>query len=479
MNIAVLGAGIAGLAVATRLKGAGHTVTVYEQNAWVGGKISEVKKDGFTWDGGPSFFTDPGELRLLFSDVDRNMDDYFSYIELDEACRYFYGREVLHGYDTPDRLAEELERGFGEPKEHTLRFLTDIATSYNAVGSAYLDQPFSIKRILSPKLLRAFIKTPSYGIFHTMKRNNEHYFDTAQARQFFDRFATYVGSDYSRAPGLLSSVAHLEHNMGAVQPVGGMRSIVGAIESLARELGVIFKLSTPIEKLVVEKGKACGIVVGGSELRYDQIVNSGDVANAMKWHSAKNYRKHQKKEHSSSAVVLYLGVKKTKLPVYLHNIIFSNDYLAETNALWKDRVPYTDPTIYINNTSYYEKSHAPKGYENWFVMANAPAGMDEQGVMKVRGYMLSKLSEIIGRPIDEFIVSEAPPLTPSYLEKTYSAYRGSIYGVAANSWRGAFFRPQSKDDSIKNLYHCGVTTHPGGGIPLALRSARIVAGMVG
>lgn len=479
MKIAVIGAGIAGLAVAVRLRHAGHEVVVYEKNSSPGGKIFEVKEDGFVWDGGPSFFTDAAEFEKLFADVGKDIKDYFAYKELDEACRYFYKKEVLRGYDSPEALGVEFERVFGEPRGHVVRLLRDAAAVYTHTGEAYLDHEFHLWRILTPRLLRAFMGTPKRMILSTMHTNHVRYFTTPEATVFFDRFATYTGSDPSRAPGLLSCTPHLEHNQGALHAVGGMRSIALAAYRLALDLGVDVRLNAPVDRLWVEHKSTRGVVVNGVQCGFDTVVNAGDVASLMKLHNESAYVKHQKKEHSASAVVLYLGVKKTPLELYLHNIFFSADYQAENQALWQTKQPYDDPTIYINNTSFFEPRVAPKAHENWFVMVNAPAGADNTYAEQAREFILKKLSKLIGTDVRKYIVCEASPLTPQRIARDFNAYRGSIYGQAGNSWRGAFFRPPNTDAKYQDLYHCGVTTHPGGGIPLALRSAKIVAHMIG
>lgn len=479
MKVAVIGSGIAGLAVAIRLKNAGHTVHIYEKNEQLGGKMSQLKKGGFTWDGGPSFFTDPDEFMRLFSDSGKDPYKYFNYIKLDEACRYFYDGVALKGYADPSLLASEFESVLSEPSINVKKFLKDAQAIYTNTAGLYLDKPFSIGRIFSIDLLRAITSMPIAPIFRSMHANHKSYFITPEAIKFFDRFATYIGSDPTKAPGLLSCMPHLEHGIGAFQPVGGMHSIIRATAKLANDVGVVIHTRTPVEGLGIKENKVTGINSNGKLMKFDLIVNGADVANIMNWHDKPSLKTHQKKEHSSSALVLYLGVKKSSLKLHLHNIFFSDNYDEETSSFWNTEVPYFDPTIYINVTSILEESHAPKGHQNWFVMVNIPAGSDSLYVSMARKHVLDKLSRIVGYDINNDIVCEQVSLTPSYIETKYGAYKGSIYGLAGNSWKGAFFRPPNKDRNIKGLYHCGVTSHPGGGIPLALRSARIVAEMIG
>jgi phytoene desaturase len=476
MKVLVIGAGIAGLAVSCRLAARGHKVTLLEKNDDVGGKISTIKKDGFTWDGGPSFFTNPEELALLFTDCGKNLGDYFRWFELDEACRYFYSDTVVYGYDTPVALAKEFEKKFSEPKENTLRFLKDVAKLYDSAGQQFLNEPVTIQSLFSVRTVRNILRLPRHSLGSKLHEMHKRYFKSDRTVQFFDRFATYVGGNPYKTPGMLMAMPHLEHNLGAVQPKGGMRAIIRAVAKLAEELGVVVLMNQEVISVKNEHKKIKNVYTKDTVYTSDIVINAGDVANMYKMTNLKKYKRHSKKEHSLSGYVQYLGVRGKTDSLYLHNILFSDDYEAETKSLWAGEV-YNDPTIYINNTSLYENRDAPKNCENWFVMVNVPCGFDEEKLEHLQSVVQCKLEKYFPG-ITSRIKIQAEALAPSILSEKYRAHKGSIYGLAANSIRGAFLRPKNRDKKIKNLYHVGVTAHPGGGIPLALRSAKIVSEMI-
>jgi phytoene desaturase len=454
-------------------------VTLYEKNERVGGKIDIVQKGEFRWDAGPSFFTDPQEFRRLFSDCGQNPQDYFTYFDLDEACRYLYSDVTVRGFDDSAKLAEELERAFAEPKENTLRYLSKSSAIFESAGRQFIDSRTPLSSILDLHNLASLRHIHPDLVFRSLHDVHQSYFSSPRTVQFFDRFATYVGADPMRAPAMLMTIPSLEHVGGAFQPKGGMRSLVDAAHKLALDSGVEIKTRSNITGIMIRAGKVGGICVGAQTLRHDIIVNAGDIATVYRWLGDGRFARHEKREHSLSAYVLYLGIKRFTKKQYLHTILFSDDYASEIDSLWRDNSAYHDPTIYINNTSYFESSHAPNGHENWFVMVNMPAGSTDETLVSVRAEILSKLSRHFGVDIKNHIVAEANSLTPRYLQSKYGAFRGSIYGLAANSLRGAYLRPPNKDERIEGLYHVGVTTHPGGGIPLALRSARNVSQMIG
>jgi phytoene dehydrogenase-like protein len=185
-------------------------------------------------------------------------------------------------------------------------------------------------------------------------------------------------------------------------------------------------------------------------------------------------------ERSSSALIFYWGIKKQFPELNLHNIFFSNDYKAEFDHIWKEETIYHDPTVYLNISSKYRKDDAPEGMENWFVMINVPAntGQDWNSLIQTaRENIVKKLSDILKQDISELIVCKRI-LDPRMIESKTSSYRGSIYGTSSNSRFAAFLRHASRSSKVKNLYFCGGSVHPGGGIPLCLLSAKIASDWV-
>jgi phytoene dehydrogenase-like protein len=183
---------------------------------------------------------------------------------------------------------------------------------------------------------------------------------------------------------------------------------------------------------------------------------------------------------SSSALIFYWGIQKIFSELHMHNIFFSNDYAEEFRFIFEEKLIYFDPTIYINITSLEEKGDAPEGCQNWFVMINVPnnIGQDwELLIAEARINILKKLSKRLGQDIKELIMCEEI-LDPRSIESKTSSWQGSLYGSSSNNRNAAFLRHANKHQHIQNLYFCGGSAHPGGGIPLCLQSARIVSDLV-
>jgi phytoene dehydrogenase-like protein len=187
-----------------------------------------------------------------------------------------------------------------------------------------------------------------------------------------------------------------------------------------------------------------------------------------------------RQERSSSAVIFYWGMNKQFPQLQLHNIFFSNDYKKEFKNIFGAKNLTADPTVYINITSKMEQAQAPAGKENWFVMVNAPAnaGQDWEKVkQQLKANLVSKLSRMLGEDIETTITTEHT-LDPVLIEQQTSSFMGALYGSSSNSKFSAFLRHANFTGAVKGLYFCGGSVHPGGGIPLCLKSAKIVSDLV-
>jgi phytoene desaturase len=261
-----------------------------------------------------------------------------------------------------------------------------------------------------------------------------------------------------------------------------MISITNALYQLALKKGVDFQFNSPVERIIHTENKTQGVVINNSNVYADLVVTNADIYFTYKnlLNHAVKARKVLKQERSSSALIFYWGIQKTFNQLGLHNIFFTNNYKAEFDYIFNKKQLYTDPTVYINITSKEEAGHAPTGTENWFVMVNVPANIGQNWAalqQQARTQIIEKLSRLLGTNIAPLIVSENV-LDPILIEEKTGSFMGSLYGTSSNSKMAAFFRAPNFTGYIKNLYCCGGSVHPGGGIPLCLKSAQITADII-
>lgn len=481
-NIIIIGSGVAGLAAAVRLSAAGHKVTVVEANDYVGGKLTAQNIGRYRFDMGPSVFTLPHLLEELtaISGTKRKFD----YLELDKICNYFYedGTRLL-AYTDKNKFAEEVAAKLGEDKQSVYDQLKYSATAYELTSEIFMEKSLhKLSTFLNLKTAKAILNIGKLKMNQTMNELNSARFRNKKTVQLFNRFATYNGSDPYQAPAIINIIAHLEHNIGAFAPKGGMHDITKHLYEVSKELGAEYKLSTKVRQVKTVNDKAVGVITDQGELPADIVVSDVDIKQLYTRLLDKRYypEKILAQEKSLSALIFYWGIKKEFKELGLHNILFSANGEEEFKTMFGDKKPYHDPTTYINITSKVTPGDAPDGCENWFVMANVPhntSGEPVQYVQEMRQHIVAKINRVLKTDIESFIEVE-DVLDPYGIEQRTGSSGGSLYGNSSNNKYAAFLRHANHSSRIKNLYFCGGSVHPGGGIPLGLLSAKIVAEMI-
>ena len=479
-KVIVIGAGVAGLAAAIRLACEGHAVTVFESNAFVGGKINSRKFGDYRFDMGPSVFTGPQYLEELYTLCGKDFKT-FKHRQLAHSFAYFYPDGLrMHLPAERSQLIAELAGKLDEEPEVLKAYLDKAAQNYAHIAPLFIET--SLHRMshwLNRKLFRALLRIPKYKLSQTMHTENQKRFRNPKTVQLFDRYATYNGSDPHQAPAMLNMISNLELNTAPFLPERGMVQIAEALYELACGKGVTFHLQEKVEEISLRNGQVAGVRTTRATYDAEIVVSNMDVSFTYEKLLPGSQRpaKILAQEKSSSAIVFYWGIRKQFRELDVHNILFSADYAAEFDAIFNKQELPVDPTIYINITSKALPADAPADCENWFVMINAPviAGQDwNQLVPQMRQQIIQKINRMLHTDIEPLIEVEhcMDPLT---IEKNYHGKQGSIYGNASNNAFAAFYRHANYSKKIRGLYFAGVTVHPGGGIPLALNSAKIAA----
>jgi phytoene desaturase len=480
----VIGSGIGGLATALRLNKQGYQVEVFEANPWPGGKLHAIEINGYRFDLGPSLFTMPHLVDELFALYGYSSDEKFKYIKKEVICHYFWenGKRFIARADEEDFLNEATTTF--DVEENTLRqYLADNKEKYDLTSGIFLEK--SLHRLdtyLSLSTLGSLLQMYKLDITRSLNQVNSKTFRDPHLVQLFNRFATYNGSSPYKTPGIMSMIPHLEMHYGTYLPVGGMHAIISSLYELSQEQGIKFRFNSPVSSIEYNGKTATGITFSEGNAEADVIVSNMDIFSTYSrlLPGVKAPGKTLEQERSSSALIFYWGISKKFPALDLHNIFFSGDYEQEFDFIFNKKQISDDPTIYINITSKDEPGDAPEGCENWFVMINAPGnfGQDWNHIKEVaRKNILGKLKNILEVDIEPLIEVEHI-LDPVGIETDTSSHRGSLYGTSSNSRFAAFLRHPNFSRQLENLYFCGGSVHPGGGIPLCLLSAKIVSDLV-
>jgi diapolycopene oxygenase len=490
-RIGVIGGGLGGLAAACTLAARGYAVTVFERNAWLGGKAAQLEGAGFRFDMGPTIVTIPSVLRRIFTEAGRRMEDYLDMVRLDPQWRCFFeDGSVLNLHQDPDVMAKTLDQfspgtNSGTQYRKFLKMsarLNDISQRqffYKSIGG--LGDMVDFKATFDAKLLGDVF---SMRMGHTVAGTVRAFNPDPRVAQMIDHYTQYVGSSPYGSPAVLCGIAHMQTDEGVWYPIGGTRAVPLALEKLARELGVEFRTSTKIEKILTRDGKVTGVRTdSGEEVSLQAVVSNSD---SVRTHrelingavSAK-FEKRRGYEAACSGVVLYLGLKKRYDHLAHHDFVFSRDPHEEFDWIYKKGEPAPDPTCYLAATTCSEAATAPAGGEALYVLVHTPYLRPHHEWKKMfpayRKVIIEKLKRTGQMPdIEERIVFESA-LTPQDINDRYHVLNGAIYGLASHGRFLGAFKPGNRSPDLRGLYLAGGSAHPGPGMPMVLMSGWIAA----
>ncbi len=475
----VIGSGIGGLASAIRLARMDIHVHVYEASEKPGGKISEQNFAGFRFDAGPSLFTLP---ELVFELLDDDLK--FTVAKLEIITKYFYPDGTqLSSFGDISKLAAEVEEKLNVPAQKVTNYLQKSSTVFDLTADLFIFGSFHrLKNLMNLKALKTLMNSRKLQAFSSLHDFNTRELGEQRLVQLFDRYATYNGSNPYQTPATLSVISHLEHNLGAFIPEGGMYRVTDSLVKQALRLGVEFHFNQPVRKVETENKITKGVWLDSGFIPANIVVSDVDIHQfySSLMPDRKRLAKITKEERSSSALIFYWGMKGNFPELDVHNIFFSGDYQEEFRHIFQLKELYSDPTVYIYISSKYNNTDAPEGCENWFVMMNAPADIDqnwENMIALSRKNILEKLERMLKQKLSDCIVAEEI-LSPPEIFKQTGSVNGSLYGSSSNSRYASFNRHANFRSDVYGLYFVGGSVHPGGGIPLCLSSAKIVDGLV-
>ena len=439
---------------------------------------------GYRFDIGPSLFTMPHLVEDLFKVAKKPIHSYFKYKKKKNICTYFFEDGTYFEAPTDQKeFAKKAAETFDISEKELANYLDQSKKKYDLTAPLFLEKSLhKTSTYLSKKTLKAAINIGVLDLNKSLSALNEKTFRDPRLVQFFNRFATYNGSSPYKTPGIMSMIPHLEQHYGTYFPVGGMHQITLSLFNLAKDIGVKFEFNSPVDEIITQDNRTTGLLVNQKRIHADLVISNVDIVPTYR----RLLPKHKAPERtlsqprSSSALIFYWGIKKTFPQLDLHNIFFSKDYQKEFEHIFEKQSVYDDPTIYLNISSKDAPMDAPKGCENWFTMINVPnnTGQDWDSVIeRSRTKIIDKLSRLLKQDISELIEQESI-LDPRTIESKTQSYQGALYGASSNNKFAAFLIHPNFKSNLQNLYFCGGSVHPGGGIPLCLLSGKIVADLI-
>jgi phytoene desaturase len=478
----VIGGGLGGLATALRLSARGWRVTVCEQGRTFGGKMNLHERDGFRFDTGPSLITMPWVFEELFAAAGASLAEHLTLAPVAPLADYVFADNTRFTYTTqlPDWLStlRQLEPRDGEG---FMRFMRLGARLFNLSQETFLRRPpTSPPDLRALKAMRYLPLRHAWGNYHSTVAAH---FRSPHLRQLYDRYPTYVGSSPYRSPATLAVIPYIEYAFGGWHVAGGLYRLVESLVRVARGLGVELHTNARVQSIEHSGRRVRGLrLADGTRLEADVIVMNGDASTTRALLDGGNGGSPPQAAaaRSLSGFVLLLGLRRKLDSLAHHTIYFSSDYRAEFTQLFDERRFPDDPTVYVSAPSRNDPHLAPAHGETLFVMANAFADehcWGDRQIETARERVFERLSKG-GFPdiASDIVVSDV--WTPARIARDYHMPGGAIYGTHSHGWQSAFLRPPNKRPRIGGLYHVGGSSHPGGGTPTVLISARITAELI-
>ena len=493
-KISVIGAGIGGMSAAARLAKQGHQVTVFENSDQSGGKCRTEWFGDYAFDTGPSLLTLPAVFRDLFIKTGKRIEHVLDISPVDPAFNYNFadGSKVTFPNLSNPKTYKEIEKSFGISASEGWRQIIDRSEKmWEASRDSFIESELTS---IWPLLLRKNLINQINQIspFTSLRGLSEKLKLDPHLKMIIDRYATYTGSDPRSAPAVLLTIAFVESTFGAWHVKGGIGQLSVALEQRCRDLGVDFQFKSLVTKILVERNKVEGLVLNdGKVVHSDLVVSNSDAEytfNSLIDNEVTSARSERKKlkaaTKSLAGFSLLLGLDNSKsksVEINHHNVYFPENYDLEFDQIFTQKVPVTDPTIYLCAPT---DSSMVKGAdkEAWFVLVNAPrhepeSGWDwKHGGQEYAQKIINKMDNLGLNVTNRLDFMEYR--TPADLEKYAMAPGGSIYGTSSNSPVSAFLRARNRS-KVKGLFCVGGSAHPGGGLPLVGISAEIVAKAIG
>ena len=482
-HIIVIGSGFSGISVATSLANKGYKVTVLEKNNSLGGRARKFETSGFLFDMGPSWYWMPDVFDQYFERFGKKVSDYYNLIRLDPSYCVWFGQDDK--IDLPANrkelfeLFEHYEPGSSKNLE---KFLKESAYKYEVGINNLVYKPSqSLLEFTDPKLLYGLIKMQ---VFTSMKTYIRGYFKHPKLIQILEFPVIFLGAMSDKIPALYSLMNYADMELGTWYPDGGMHKIIEGMVSLATEKGVQFKTNANVEKIEVKNGKTTGVWVNGNLLEADVVVSSADYHHTDQKLLEPKYRNYNEKYWDTrvmapSSILYYLGVNKKIEGLLHHNLFFDSDFEKHSAEIYNTPSWPSDPLFYVSCPSKTDKTVAPEGMENIFILIpTAPDLKDSPEITeKYFQMVMNRLEKRIGQDIRSHIIYRKDFAMSDFVSD-YNAFKGNAYGLANTLLQTAILKPSLKNKNINNLFYTGQLTVPGPGVPPSIISGLVVADQV-
>ncbi|KAF2220232.1 phytoene dehydrogenase [Elsinoe ampelina] len=370
----VIGAGVGGVSTAARLAKAGFNVTVVEKNDFSGGRCSLIHHEGWRFDQGPSLLLLPDLFRETFRDLDTTLEAEDVILKkCDPNYNIWFGDGESFKLSTDlATMKTEIERWEGKDGfKRYMDFLKEAHDHYELSVSHVLMRNFTdILSMLRTSFLRHL---PALHAFESIYGRSAKYFFTERLRRVFTFGSMYMGMSPFDAPGTYSLLQYTELAEGIWYPVGGFNKVIQALVAIGQRLGVNYRFSTPVSKILLSSdgARATGVLLtSGETLTADVVINNSDLVYAYQKLLPDTPYAHSlaQRPTSCSSISFYWALNRKVPELSAHNIFLADEYRESFDNIFKKHLIPNEPSFYVNVPSRVDPTAAPEGKDSLVIL---------------------------------------------------------------------------------------------------------------
>lgn len=479
-EIYIIGSGFSALAASCYLAKSGHNVTVFEKNATIGGRARQLKKEGFTFDIGPTWYWMPDVFERFFADFDKKPSDFYEIIKLSPAYQVYFGIQdyITIADNLPEiiKTFEKIEKGSGEALQN---FMVEAKKNYDIAIKDLVYRPgVSPLELITPETA---MKVGQF--FSNISKEVRKRFKNQKLVQVLEFPVLFLGAKPQDTPAFYNFMNYADFGMGTWHPKNGMYSVILAMESLAKELGVTMLTNANVDKILVKNKMATGIKVNGEEKYCDVVLSGADYHHSETLldieYRAYSEKYWEKKTFAPSSLLFYVGFDKKIENVEHHTLFFDVPFDEHAKSIYDYPEWPKEPLFYASFPSKTDDSAAPKDKEAGIFLIPLAPGIEDTNEIREKYFniIISRFEKLTEQNVINNIIFKESFCVNDFI-KDYNSYKGNAYGMANTLLQTAFLRPKLKSKKVENLYFTGQLTVPGPGVPPSLISGKLVSELI-
>ena len=479
-NISIIGSGFSALAASCYLAKEGYEVTIFEKNKTIGGRARQLKKDGFTFDIGPTWYWMPDVFERFFADFNKTPEDYYTLEKLNPAYSVYFGKEdFITIEDTLEKICIAFENEEKGSSKKLMEFIDNAQNNYDVAIKDLVYRPG-----VSPFELVTPVTIKKIGqFFSTIKKDVRKEFKNDRLAMILEFPVLFLGAKPDNTPSFYSFMNYADFGIGTFHPKKGMYQVILAMETLAKSLGVKILTENPIDKIIVDNGKATALISNGIEYKSDVILSGADyhhtetLLDSQYVQYSENY--WEKKTFAPSSLLFYVGFDKKLKNVNHHTLFFDVDFDVHAKDIYDKAKWPDDPLFYASFPSITDASSAPNGKEAGIFLIPLAPGLEDTEELRELYFnkIIDRFENLTSQSVKKNIIFKESFCVNDFI-KDYNSYKGNAYGMANTLLQTAFLRPKLKSKKVDNLYFTGQLTVPGPGVPPSLISGKLVAELI-